>query len=67
MALFVIRDLPAIWSLLGQQQTLIRTSAEWLGSFDPIWDMGGPISLRCTAWNSDTVNYWSFAPEGESE
>ena len=32
MALFVIRDLSAIWSLSGQQQTLIRTSAEWLGS-----------------------------------
>ncbi len=32
MALFVIRDLSAIWSLLGQQQTLIRTGAEWLGS-----------------------------------
>jgi hypothetical protein len=32
MALFVVRDVSAIWPLLVQQQTLIRTRAEWLGS-----------------------------------
>jgi hypothetical protein len=32
MALNVIRDLSAKRSLSDQQQTLTRTSAEWLGS-----------------------------------
>ena len=32
MALFVLRDLSAIWSLLGQQETFIRIGVEGLGS-----------------------------------
>jgi hypothetical protein len=32
LALRVIGDLSAIWSLAGKKQTLIHTSAEWLGS-----------------------------------
>jgi hypothetical protein len=31
LALFVVRDVAAIWPLLVQQQTLIRSRVEWLG------------------------------------
>ena len=32
MAPRVFRDLYGIWSLAGEQQTLISTTAKWLGS-----------------------------------
>jgi hypothetical protein len=47
MALFVIRDLSAIWSLLGQQQTLIRTPApDRSVTNDPNWTCSGLTAAK---------------------